>query len=78
MPDTDFIICAFGELLGSIIHGVELSNFVSVTDLLEKSSNLLTGSLFSEIVLLNTKLGVVRWEKEIDSLWFVTIVLKKC
>ena len=75
MPNADFIVCAFCELLGSIIHGIELSNFVSVTDLLEKSSDLVTGSDFSEVMLLNTKLGIVGWEQKINSLWLITVIL---
>lgn len=54
VPYANSIICALCELLGSIIHGVELSNFVSVTNLLEKTPDLLTSSKLTEVVLLNS------------------------
>ena len=77
VPYADSIICALSELLGSIIHGVELSNLVTVTDFLEKPLDLLTGSQLSEVVLLDAQLRVVRWEQEINCLWLVAIILKK-
>ena len=63
VPYANSIICALSELLGSIIHGVEFTNFVGVTNLLEQGSDLVARPHLSKIVLLDAELGVVRWEQ---------------
>lgn len=54
VPYADSIICALSELLGSIIHGVKLSNFVWVADFFEQHFDLFSGPKLPEIMLLNT------------------------
>ena len=53
---TDPVISAARDLLGSIIHGVELTNLVGVANLLEQRSDLLSRSQISEVVLRNALL----------------------
>ena len=77
MPHADSVVSALGVLLGSIIHGVELSNFVRESDFLEQNLDLFAGSQLSEITFLDSQLGVVRWEKKVDCLGLITIILHK-
>jgi hypothetical protein len=70
------IVGTLCELLGPIIHGVELSNFVCVTDSFEQGFDIFTGPCFSEIMLLNAQLGVVRWEEKVNCFGLITIILK--
>lgn len=53
---TNPVISTARYLLGSIIHGVELTNLIDVADLLEQRSDLLSRSQLSEVVLRNTLL----------------------
>lgn len=76
MPHAHSVVCALGKLLGSIVHGVELSNLIGVSNFFEETSDLLAGSQLSEVVLLDAQLSVVGWEQKVNCFWLVSIVLK--
>ena len=63
VSDANLVICASRYLLGSIIHSVELSDFVGESDFFKQCFNFFTRSRLSEVVLRDTLLRVVRWEK---------------
>ena len=65
-----------GNLLGSIIHCVELSNFVAITNFLEKCLYLVACSERPEVIFVDARLRIVRREEQIDCLGLITIVLQ--
>ena len=59
----DLIVSTPGYLFSSIIHRVELSDFIREANFFEQCSDLVSCSYRSEVVLGDTKLLVVRWEQ---------------
>lgn len=65
------------QLLGSVVDSIELSYFVTISDSLEKHSDIFLRSGKLEIVLCDTHFCEGRWEEEINCFRFITIVLKR-
>lgn len=63
------------QLLGSVVHGIELSNLVAETDAVEEAFDLFAGTGELEIVLTDAQLGEGRGEQDVNGLGLVTIVL---
>ena len=74
---ADAVIATLGNFLCSIIHGIELSDFVGVSYFLEQRFDFFSSSQLSEVMLRNTVFREVRWEQQINCFWFISVVLIK-
>lgn len=63
VSDRDPVVCALCEFLRSIIHRIELTNFVRESNFFEQSFDLFSASCRSKVVFSNAKLRVVGWEE---------------
>ena len=74
--DADTIILRTANFFSLVINGVEFADLVAVTDLFKKGlyGSAVTGAL--EVRLLDSDLCMSGWEKQIHSLWLVTIILE--
>ena len=76
VPDADSVISGLPDFLCFVIHGVKFTDFVDVPDGFEHFLYFFARSQLTEVSLLDADLGVVRWEQQVNSLWFVAVVLK--
>jgi len=75
VSNADFIIISLCIFFGSVIHSIEFTNFVAISDFLKHGLYLQSSSKYSEILFFDSNLTVIRWKKKINSFWLVTIVL---
>lgn len=73
---TNSIISALSQFFGTIVHGVEFTDLVRISNFFKEVFDLLSGLQFSKVLLLDSQLSVARWEKEIDGFRLITVVLK--
>ena len=76
VSDADFVVGSLSIFFSTVIHSIEFTNFVFISNFREHASNFYSSSKSSEIVFFDSNLTVVGGKEKINSFWFVTIVLK--
>lgn len=68
------VILAPAEFFGPVVHRIEFSNFVGVTDAFEKTFNGFPRAWLLEVILRDAELCEGRWEEQINCLGLVAVV----
>ena len=75
VSDTNAVISALSELFSPVINSIKFTNFISVSDFLEQGSDFVSCFKFSKVMLGNTLFRDIGWEKKINGLWLISVVL---
>jgi len=72
--DADLVVGGVADLLGFVVNGIELTNFVTDANCFEETLDGGSVAWHLEVSLRDTQFSNSCWEEQIDSLWLVTIV----